>query len=154
MDDASVTLEVRDPQGQLVRLPAEPAPTEAGRYQATYLPRQNGAYRARTMVTDSEGLRIGADQAGWVVDLQAQEFQSLRANRPLLETIAQETAGQIIELQDLKYFARGLPSRQVPITEIWTKPLWDLPGILPLLFLLTLCCFVAEWALRRWRGLP
>jgi len=38
--------------------------------------------------------------------------------------------------------------------EVWTKPLWDLPGILPMVCLLVLICFIAEWAIRRWRGLP
>jgi hypothetical protein len=54
----------------------------------------------------------------------------------------------------LSGFARDLPHRNVPITDVWVRPLWDLPGVLPAMFLFALSCFVAEWALRRWKGLP
>jgi hypothetical protein len=60
----------------------------------------------------------------------------------------------MIELDALSSFARGLPHREAPITETWVTPLWDLKGILPAVFLLVLACFVGEWALRRWKGMP
>jgi hypothetical protein len=53
----------------------------------------------------------------------------------------------------LDKFARSLPHREVPITETWVRPLWDLPGIQPAIFLFALACFIAEWALRRWKGI-
>jgi hypothetical protein len=59
-----------------------------------------------------------------------------------------------VELDELASFARELPSREVPITTTQIKPVWDLPGILPAVFLLTLICFAGEWALRRWKGMP
>jgi len=42
-----------------------------------------------------------------------------------------------------------LPNRKAPITESWTSPLWHQAGV----FLFALTCFVAEWGLRRKRGL-
>ena len=39
---------------------------------------------------------------------------------------------------------------KAPVTEVWTYPLWDQP----LVFAFALLCFVAEWGLRRMRGLP
>ena len=60
----------------------------------------------------------------------------------------------MVELDELNDFARELPSRDVPITTTQVKPLWDLPGILPTIFLLALMCFAGEWALRRWKGMP
>jgi len=50
--------------------------------------------------------------------------------------------------------ARDLPRQEAPIMEMQVKPLWDLPGILPAVFLLALICFAGEWALRRWKGMP
>ena len=44
--------------------------------------------------------------------------------------------GQVVEAGELDQFARSLPHREVPITETWVRPLWDLPGILPAIFLL------------------
>jgi len=91
---------------------------------------------------------------GWAVDLEAHEFQSIRTNRPLLERIAGFTGGQVIELDAIDSFVRSLPSRDAPITDAWIKPLWDLRGILPAVFLFVLMCFACEWTLRRWKGMP
>ena len=98
--------------------------------------------------------KSGDAQAGWTVDLEASEFQSVRANRPLLEKIARRTGGRIVQVDELEDFARDLPHQKVPVTDVWVKPLWDLPGILPAVCLFILTCFAAEWAIRRWKGLP
>ena len=34
--------------------------------------------------------------------------------------------------------------------EAWTYPFWHTPGM----FALALACFLAEWGLRRWKGMP
>ena len=62
--------------------------------------------------------------------------------------------GKIIELDELDKFAGSLPSRSVPITETWVRPLWDLRWISLSIFLLILIAFSGEWTLRRWRGMP
>jgi hypothetical protein len=161
MDNASIAVEVSEPEGQKARLTAEPVlsatspqDSEAGLFEAVYVPRCDGSYLARAVVTDAEGLQVGDAQAGWAVDLEAREFRSIGTNRPLLERIARQTGGRMIELDALSSFARGLPHREAPITETWVTPLWDLKGILPAVFLLVLACFVGEWALRRWKGMP
>ena len=93
-------------------------------------------------------------ETGWVVDREAQEFRSIKTNRPLLETIARQTGGRVVQLDALDSFARDLPHRDAPITEVWIKPLWDLRGVLPAIFVFVLTCFIGEWALRRWKGMP
>ena len=156
MDAVSVTVEVRDPQGEKVRLTAEPVATESagGGFEAAYIPRHSGGYYASVTVADAEAIQLGTAETGWAVDLEAQEFRSIRPNRALLEKIARQTSGQVIEIDELEGFARSLPARNAPVTTTWAKPLWDLPGVLPALFLLILFCFAGEWALRRRRGLP
>jgi hypothetical protein len=37
-----------------------------------------------------------------------------------------------------------------PVMEGWTTPAWHTPA----LFGFALACLVAEWGLRRWKGLP
>lgn len=154
MDGVSVVVEVRDPEGKEVRLTAEPVLTEAGLFEATYIPRLSGGYYARASVANAEAIQLGAAETGWAVDLEAREFRTIRANRPLLEKIARQTSGQLIEINELDDFARNLPTRNAPITTVWVKPLWDLPGVLPAVFLFVLICFASEWALRRWKGMP
>ena len=46
-------------------------------------------------------------------------------------------------------FAKSLPHESVPVMETWTSPMWHRASV----FLFALCCFAAEWGLRRWRGL-
>jgi len=154
MDNASIVIEVCDPQAKKLHLTAEPVLSENGLFEATYIPRYNGCYLARAVVSDANGVKVGDAETGWAVDLNAQEFRSIRTNRPLLESIARQTGGQIIELDQLDNFVAHLPSRGAPITEAWIRPLWDLRGVLPAVFLFILMCFVGEWALRRWKGMP
>jgi hypothetical protein len=132
-----------------IRLTAEPSMSEPGLYQATFIPRQTGGYLAEAIVLNPVGAEVGRAQAGWSSDPAAEEFKSLKPNRPLLEELAKRTGGEIISLDHLDAFASSLPHRQVPITESWTFPIWHQPAV----FLLALACFIAEWGLRRWKGL-
>ena len=59
-----------------------------------------------------------------------------------------------MDIDDLDRFAKDLPSRDMPVSTIVTRSLWDLPGVMPTVFLLALACFAGEWALRRWKGMP
>jgi len=160
-DNVSIALEVHEPNtagtepgGRRVQLTAAPAPGEIGLFEAAYVPRASGGYLARVAVAEAAGSKVGDAEAGWTADLEAREFQSVKANRPLLEKVARDTGGRVVEIDELEEFARRLPRHDVPIMEVWTRPLWDLPGVLPAVFLFVLACFVAEWAIRRWRGLP
>ena len=83
------------------------------------------------------------------VDPAAEEFRSVKPNRALLETIAKRTGGEVIAANRLEEFAAGMPHRNVPVTENWSLPLWHRSSV----FLFALACFVAEWGLRRWKGL-
>jgi uncharacterized membrane protein len=132
-----------------IRLTAEASPTEAGVYETTYVPRETGGYQAEAVVTDNVGMEVGRTEAGWTSDPAADEFRSLRPNRALLETIAKQTGGEVLTPAKLGAFTKSLPNRKAPITENWTSPLWHQAGV----FLFALACFVAEWGLRRARGL-
>ena len=156
LDDASVQITVQTvgtegthKSSPLVRLPAEPASSDAGLYQTTFVPRETGGYLAQAVVTDAFGVEVGRAEAGWTSDPAAEEFRSLKPNRALLESLAKRTGGEIISAGKLDDFVRGLPQRKAPITESWTSPLWHQTGV----FLFALACFVAEWGLRRWKGL-
>jgi hypothetical protein len=132
-----------------VRLTAEPALTEPGLYQALYVPRDTGGFYAEATVTNSVGAEMGRAETGWANELAAEEFRSLKPNRALLEAIARKTGGELVDAFKLDDFVRGLPHRQMPITETWTFPLWHRAWV----FLFALACLVAEWGLRRWKGL-
>lgn len=132
-----------------IHLHAEPALTEAGLSEATFVPRDTGAYLAEAVVADGNGTEVGRAEIGWAVDFAADEFKSLKPNRELLANLARKTGGEVIELGALERFVDSLPTRKVPVTEPWTYPLWHTPFV----FLFALVCFVTEWGVRRWKGL-
>ena len=155
LDNANVELSIvpiaddgveQDP----IRLQVEPSTDESGVYSATYVPRGTGGYLAQTTVTNAAGAGVGAAEVGWTTDLAAEEFRSLKPNRSFLETLAKQTGGEMIYANSLDTFTAGLPNKKSPVMESWTEPLWHTP----LVFAFALACFVFEWGLRRWRGLP
>ncbi len=155
LDNATVQLNVQPVLGGVsnapaIRLPAEPSTAEPGLYTATFVPHETGGYRVEAAVTNSAGAEVGKAVAGWTTDLAAEEFKSLKPNRALLERIAKQTGGEVIEMGALGAFANRLPSLKAPVTEAWTYPLWHQP----LVFAFALLCFATEWGLRRMRGLP
>jgi len=154
LDDVSVTVEVRDPQGRMLQLRAEPSLSDRGLFEAAYVPRDSGGYVARAGVREAGGIEIGSAETGWTADVQAREFASIHVQRALLERIARATGGRMLELDELDKFAAQLPSREAPVTAVWVRPLWDLPGVLPALFVAIVACFAGEWLLRRWKQTP
>lgn len=158
VDDAAVAIEVQPvgfdgaagAAGPAIRVEAEPALSEPGLYQATYVPRQTGGYQVTASVKNSAGADLGRATAGWSTDLAAEEFRSLTPNVALLEELARKTGGEVIAAADLEKFAKRLPQLRAPVMETWSYPAWHTP----LLFAFALGCLLTEWGLRRWKGLP
>jgi hypothetical protein len=147
---ASAALVTAPAPTNTIRLRAEPSLKEAGLYEASFLPRDSGAYRATAIGTGPDAAEIGRVQAGWSTDLAAEEFRSLQPNVALLDAIARRTGGEVVPMSGVADFVRGLPTRSAPVMEPTTRPLWHTPWM----FALALGCFAAEWGLRRWKGLP
>ena len=150
LDNAGVSVQVTGPDGKPVQLTAEASEKKAGLYEATYVPRQPGAYRAQVTVTAPDASDVGQVQTGWTSDPAAEEFRDLRANHALLERVARATGGQLVAASDLEEFVTTLPTRHAQITEPYVRPVWHQPWV----FLLAILCLAAEWGIRRWKGLP
>lgn len=158
VDDAAVVVDVEPvvfagtagAAGTPIKLEAEPALSEPGLYQVTYVPRQTGGYKAVAQVKNSAGADLGRAEAGWSTDLAAEEFRSLTPNVALLEDIARKTGGQVVAASELDSLARRLPQLRAPVMETWSYPAWHTP----LMFAFALACLLAEWGLRRWKGMP
>ncbi len=158
LDNAAVAIEVQPVLAATgpgtdfkpIRLTAETSLSEPGLYQATFVPRLTAGYRAVAVVTNSEGVQVGRAETGWASDLAADEFRSLTPNVPLLSSIARKTGGEIIRADKLEEFVHGLPHRHAPVMEAWNSPLWQTP----VMFAFALICFLSEWGMRRWKGMP
>jgi hypothetical protein len=68
----------------------------------------------------------------------------------LMERLAKQTGGQVIPIANLESFVRSLPTREAPLSEAYTTPLWHQPWVLAVI----VACLCGDWALRRWKGLP
>jgi hypothetical protein len=147
---ATAILTVHAPDGSQVQLPGKASPREVGLFEATYAPRLAGAYRVTAEVTGERDQDSGTAETGWVSDTAAAEFRSLRPDRELLEALAHRTEGEMVAPEDLEAFVSDLPNRRMPVTASWVSPLWHHPFV----FLVALVCLVAEWGIRRWKGLP
>lgn len=153
LDNAAVTLKVTRTNAPTseppISLAAEASPTEPGLYEASYIPRESGGYRLEASVANDTGAAAGTAATGWTSDLAAAEYRDLKPNRALMEQLARQTGGRVLTAGDLESFASDLPKEHAPITESWTRPLWHTPWM----FLFALACFIAEWGVRRSRGL-
>ncbi len=158
LDNAAVMIEVQPTlldsatglATNTVRLRAEASAQEAGVYEAIYVPHAAGGYRATAVVTNAVGAEVGRATTGWSTDLAAEEFRSLTPNVALLENLARQTGGEMVTANSLAEFARKLPNRHAPVMEAWTFPLWHTP----VMFAFALACLLAEWGVRRWKGVP
>jgi hypothetical protein len=101
-------------------------------------------------VRDPEGKPAGEREIGWAADPAAREYRDLAPDRALLERLARESGGEVVDGGRLDAFAAGLYHRRIPITDPWTYPLWHRWSVLLFAFL----CLAGEWGLRRWKGLP
>ena len=155
VDNAGVTLTVTPGGGAgadsaPITIAAEPAANAAGIYEATFVPREDGGYRVDAVITDETGAETGKAQSGWSTNRAASEFRSLAPDRALMEELAAKTGGRVLNPDELAAFVDQLPSHLAPVTETWSRPLWHTP----VMFIFALGCLVAEWGVRRWKGLP
>lgn len=152
MVDARVEVRVGDAQSdseEPVELTATPSDTEAGVFEVTFIPHQSGATKVVARAEDTTGKEFGKATEGWASNGAADEFKRLKPNRDLLEEIADATGGEVLEAGQLEDFADRLPKMEAPETRTWSRSLWHTP----LVFLIVLGCFAAEWILRRQSGM-
>jgi hypothetical protein len=148
-ENAGVQIEITAPEGDPLMLTAEPSLEKPGEFTATYVPRVAGAFTAKVSVQDGDGQRLGESAAGWTYEPLAEELRRIGVDRKLMEDLAHASGGEVLKSDELLDFAQSLPSRDVPLKEAVTSPLWHSPWVLALI----LCCLAGEWGLRRWKGL-
>jgi uncharacterized membrane protein len=150
LDNASIKIAIQTPDQRQLEIVAEASDRAAGEYRASFAPRVAGAYRANVSASAADGSEVGQRETGWAVEPETEEFRRLAGNRALLERIAAESGGEVLNVNQLSRFVATLPNRKIPVVENWTYPLWHQWGVLAL----AVGCLVGEWGLRRWRGLP
>lgn len=122
---------------------------QPGQFQIELPLNETGAFTAEVIVRTPEGTLLGQAQTAWVNEPLVAEFASLSPGLSYLQRIAAGTGGTVLQLSELGRLRSALEAKSSPVMEAWSKPLWHNGA----LFLLALACFLAEWLLRRRRGL-
>ncbi|SMP78469.1 Uncharacterized membrane protein [Neorhodopirellula lusitana] len=149
LDNANIELTVTPIGGEPLVLQVTPDDQSAGVYRTTYWADQPGAYRVSASVAGPDDAPIGNAETGWTSEPEVREFQNLALNRDLLQSIADQTGGKVIDDDELDSFATELPTQKVPVTEMWTHPLWHSAWWMTAM----IACLCSEWGIRRWKGL-
>ncbi len=149
-DNASVTLQIENPDKTMFEIVPKPNDAVAGSFLSEIYPTQDGAYLIQAAGVNGEGENLGNAETGFVVNQSADEFMSLQPNKALLQSLAQSTGGEVLAISDLNRVAEKLPFMKVTETIRRVEPMWHQSYILAIAFSLLL----GEWGLRRWRGLP
>lgn len=145
--DARVVAEVRSPSGAVKQVPLDFEFGPEGSYRGVFEPDEEGAYEVATRVDSLDDAQTTVSH--FEIRELDEEFFGAAANRPLFERLARETGGRVFApgevdrlLDELSYSSAGVTVRE-------EQPLWNMP----ILFLILLTCLLAEWSLRRWKGL-
>ncbi|MBC2604782.1 glutamine amidotransferase [Pelagicoccus albus] len=133
----------------LIELDMQPVSDNPGHFQSELPQLDDGAYLAEVLVEENSGTPAGRAETGWTIDALSQEFSSISPNRAEMERIAAATGGQTLSLSDLAKLNSLIQSRPAPASETVFQPIWHNN----LFFLAALAALLAEWLIRRKRGL-
>jgi hypothetical protein len=143
-DGVTVVLEHQGHQTQRVGLHRTSA---QGMFEGVLSKPPVGSYHAWVAVPAIEG---GAPTVGFTVKPPAGEFERVRMDADALRQAAQQTKGHFYTFQNADRLLGDLPpGHQVPIETLPPTPLWNRWPLL----LLFLTLLVAEWVLRKRRGM-
>lgn len=114
-----------------------------GVFVAAWSPEQDGRWRVRPR-DPSLNARAG-EGATLDVVRSDQELRNAEADRPLLESLARETGGKVVDPSEAMTLVRSLPNRSIRTENPLRDPIWNSPLALSLLIAL----LASEWIIRR-----
>ena len=149
LQDTTPRAVVTAPDGIEQVLPMAPHPTLPGIFEASLALADSGEYRARIEI-DEEDETIRGAQTRFGANRDGDEYFRSELNEALLRRVADATAGRYFAAGDHDALVDLLADNLRGARTLERRELWDMP----ILFLLLVTLLCAEWAYRRWRGLP
>lgn len=148
VNDASVSVAVRGPNGTETTVPLEWSLRDDGSYVGTFTPNDSGRYE---LAADAKFGRDSTESASatLLVDDQGADVAQAERRTALLKRIAEETGGKYYELDAVGRLSEDAVFTESGVTVREAKDLWDMPAV----FLTLALLLGAEWGYRRWRGL-
>ncbi len=148
LNDAQVTAAVRTPSGRTISLPFAWELRKEGAYAARFMPDEEGLYEV-TAEFFREGKKIGTASTGFRVADSFEEYHAAAMNAGLLRRLAERSGGRYYTARDLSHLAEDISYVDSGSARIEEKDLWDMPVV----YLLLVGSMVAEWILRKRKGL-
>ncbi len=149
VNGARALARITDPSGEVSELPLEWSVEEDGLYEASFVPKANGAHQVEVEIQGRGGEDAESARSAFRAAPGTREYRRPEQRRALLERIARETDGRYYAAEDADRIATELSHAGVGVTMIEEHDLWDTPAALLLIGGL----LVGEWFLRRRRGL-
>lgn len=116
------------------------------RWEGSFTAEQAGDVLVEARYRNAEGAPVAA-RAGIAVRNESDETVAVAAKPELMEMLARETGGTVLNDGNVKEVLDGIGARSMPVTWKRAVPVWDRWWVLvPLLLVI-----VAEWLLRRRR---
>ena len=149
LEDTAPRAVVTAPDGSEQALPLAPHPTLPGIFEASLALAGSGEYLAR-LELDADGEVIRGAQTRFGASRDGDEYFLSELNETLLRRVADATAGRYFAAGDHGALTDLLADNLRGTRTLERRELWDMP----VLFLLLVTLLCAEWAYRRWQGLP
>ncbi len=146
---ADVSGIVTDPFGGIHEIQFLPELTEEGEYLSVFALQDPGIYKIE-VVAKQNGEIIGKQYQSFISRPSKKEFYNATLKRNFLENLGESSGGIYYEPSEVKTIPTNLKERKTSTSVYRTEYLWDLP----LLFLILVILFSAEWIYRRNKGLP
>ena len=149
VDFAELEGTVTGPFGTVYPVVFYPDLSADGEYTASYIPEDPGVYTVHVSA-QKDGSQLGKHSLSYLSRESKKEFFNATLKKKFLQNLAAANGGVYYEPSDFAEIPDNLILRKTSTSVFKTEYLWDMP----LLYLLALVIFSAEWFYRRQKGLP
>ncbi len=148
VNNASVSAEIKSPSGKIRTLPLEWEVTRDGEYSGSFKPEEDGLYEIN-VETKKDGKSLGTGKTYLRVADSQLEFHNPELNTDLLKRLANETGGRFYTPDRINQLPEEMSISDTGSARLEERDLWDMPAF----FLILAGTVLAEWTLRKRKGL-
>jgi uncharacterized membrane protein len=148
INNARVLAQIKSPSGKVSEIPLEWDVSHDGEYSGTFKPLEDGLHEVSVQAT--LGSRsLGGSKIYFRIAESSAEYHNATLNSDLLKRLAEETEGRSYTPDSLRTLPEDISYVENGPSRVEQRELWDMP----ILYLVLAGTVLAEWALRKKKGL-